>query len=406
MRKALFLLLVTLPLGAQSLTLLGAGAPLAAPTGYLHYYAITTAALQEGLSNSLNFPVCVSTVASVGCNVTTDISANLATVAHSGYVQNTVTQTGGNGGTEPADAVFGTSSTCSTLLPWETETYNATTGAWIAHVQIPTLHYLTQDIFYLCFDQAAVTTQQNTGSYAPSAVWDTNYKGVWHLNQGGGATSNDSTINGNNGTNTNTSNTTSGLFGNATKFGVNAGDSSYITTSLTVPAGTIPGTFSVWSYFTSFAGYAMAPIGWLNVNNYPFGYGIGGDGLYNTGSPYVFATMQYTYNGFNTTLQNPVSTGQWYYLTFTATKTTGTATGILYVNGVQIASYTGAADANPADTSSGNYLQISNGNYYGSVLGYEQEARFSITVRSANWITAEYNNQKASSTFLSAGTLH
>jgi hypothetical protein len=40
------------------------------------------------------------------------------------------------------------------------------------------------------------------------------------------------------------------------------------------------------------------------------------------------------------------------------------------------------------------------------VNGVIDEIRLSATNRSASWITAEYNNQKASSTFLAAGSFH
>src|SRR6266550_5552271 len=52
----------------------------------------------------------------------------------------------------------------------------------------------------MCYGNASITTNQSN----KTAVWDANYKGVWHLPNGSSLTANDSTSNGINGTITST----------------------------------------------------------------------------------------------------------------------------------------------------------------------------------------------------------
>ena len=356
----------------------------AAASGYLHYYILTTAA--SGSTNLSNFPICGSTTTSAGCSLGTDISANLATVAHGGYVQNIVTQTGGNGGTEPADAVFGTSSTCSTLIPWETESYNATTGAWVWHLNNGTYNSAGGQLVYLCFDQAAITTQQNTGSYAPSAVWDTYFKGVYHLPNGSALSALDSTANAANGSISSATATTGRIDGAA----ATNGSGGYISIPLPALAATAYWSLSLWleqdnsaSYNTAFdnnTGNSGCALFFDSTGQVSYGYGA------------MSGLVGYT---------NGVTTGSLHYLVITLNGASNTLGS--YVDGVpksigsstiSIPVSTMYFGSNPSD--GGTLWQ-----------GKYDEIRVSVGItRSADWITAEYNNQKASSTFLSVGVLH
>jgi len=344
--------------------------------GYAHYVAITTASGQEGSSDSSGFPVMVNTS-------TLSIATNLAAPGSGGYVQNTVTQTGGNGGMEPADAVFGTTSDCSTLLPWETETYTATTGAWIVWVQLPTLHHSAQDTFYLCFDAVSVTTQQNTGSYAPSAVWDTYSQAVFHLAETtvtNGSTLHDSTANGNNAT--------------------------VVTTSYSAATGEIDGGINLGAS----AGGAYASLGgtitqsgarthsfWTQgQSSYPGNVSAGNGSHY---SAYLASGTVYASNasGYIAATLNTITSGAWYHIAVTV-DSSGNYT--FYQNGSSIG--TGSLTGGTTVTTLFNLgasLAYSTG-------GVNDEFRFESTNRSASWVAAEYNNQKPSSTFLTAGSLH
>jgi hypothetical protein len=385
MRKLLVLALLAFPLAAQSrLTLLGAGAPAAAASGYLHYYVLTTAA--SGSTNLSSFPTCGSTTTAAGCSLGTDISANLATAAHGGYVQNTVTQSGGSGGTEPADAVFGTTSTCSTLIPWETESYSATTGAWVFHFNNGTYNSAGGQFIYLCFDQASVTTQQNTGSYAPSAVWDSSFLAVVHLGNGTTLSGVDST-----GANSFTNNGASAGSGRIDGAAVLAsGNDLHVTSPNSALQTTSDITLSAWIYPTTLAAERGIVVDWdgsarkflfeLNGSDIRFAAQGAGIGVLDT------ATSVYVNN--------------WYYVV--AVCHSGAMT--VLINSI--------LDINTANASSG-IVSSTDPVYIGNstsnsrpFIGTIDESRISNAVRSADWITAEYNNQKASSTFLAVGTLH
>lgn len=83
----------------------------------------------------------------------------------------------------------------TTALSYQIETWNSggTSTVW---VKIPSFT-ATQYTIYMYYGNAAATDAQ-----AATSVWDTNYRGVWHLNQSGNGTAGefaDSTSNGNNG---------------------------------------------------------------------------------------------------------------------------------------------------------------------------------------------------------------
>ena len=83
-----------------------------------------------------------------------------------------------------------------TKLSHEIESYED--GTLVAWVKIPTLSHNTDTDIYMYYGNATATNQENV-----TDVWDTDYKGVWHLNETSG-TRTDSTTN----TNTLTDNNT------------------------------------------------------------------------------------------------------------------------------------------------------------------------------------------------------
>lgn len=91
-------------------------------------------------------------------------------------------------------------STCN--LDHEIETWNGTTGNLIAWVRLPSVNTISaasNTVINIRYSDSTVTTSQEN----PAGVWDTNYKGVWHLKEdpsGGAPQMKDSTINANHGT--------------------------------------------------------------------------------------------------------------------------------------------------------------------------------------------------------------
>ncbi|MGD0022992.1 MAG: DUF2341 domain-containing protein, partial [Smithellaceae bacterium] len=95
------------------------------------------------------------------------------------------------------DLLF-TSSDGTTVLPYEREKYTNVTGELVAWVKVPTLSSTADTVLYLYYGNAAATDQQNV-----SNVWDSNYRGVWHLKENPRGTApqiKDSTGGANNGT--------------------------------------------------------------------------------------------------------------------------------------------------------------------------------------------------------------
>ena len=102
--------------------------------------------------------------------------------------------------------------TDGTKLSHGIEKYDGSTGQLIAWVKIPSLSSSTDTQFCLYYGNSSCSSQQDVTN-----VWDSNYKGVWHLHDD----LLDATSNNNDGTN-NGSSDASGKFGDGQSFpGVN-----------------------------------------------------------------------------------------------------------------------------------------------------------------------------------------
>lgn len=87
-----------------------------------------------------------------------------------------------------------------TVLDHEVENYNGSAGTLAAWVRVPVLSGTTNTVLYMYYGNSSVSSPTQN----PTGVWDSNFKGVWHLNESpadnttGGHK--DSTANVNNGT--------------------------------------------------------------------------------------------------------------------------------------------------------------------------------------------------------------
>ena len=149
--------------------LLGVARP--ASAAYSNSRTITVDHTLVGASDSTNFPLAVA-----------GTYTDLRTVGNGGSVQNS----------SGFDVVFTSDAGCTTLMTFEMESYSATTGAFAFWVKIPTLSHTVDTIFYMCYGDASVTTFQGG---ATGAVWDSNFKAVWHLPNGSTLSGSDSTSN-------------------------------------------------------------------------------------------------------------------------------------------------------------------------------------------------------------------
>ncbi|MCU1234547.1 MAG: LamG domain protein jellyroll fold domain protein [Candidatus Solibacter sp.] len=330
------------------------------PNGYSYCKIVTTShAMVSGISDLVNYPLTVSLT-----------DPDLKTTGNGGLVNNA----------SGHDIGFGPDCSGSgALLKWELESYAPATGSIIAHVLRPTLSHTSDDSIGMYYG-GAFTAFQSTAS----AVWDTYYKGVWHLES---LAVNDSTGN-DNGTN-NGGTLTTGKIGSAVAFSGNT----YI--DLNNPVNLAPPfTLEVWINITAPKTFARV-LGNLTSTNYS-GYelylGVNGD---------TKANFQIGNAGNLGLTRSSVDLGTgWHHLAATLTGTTMT----LYVDGVaptQTQSPTGSGIAN--SSASLNIGRWSGGasNYFDDPV---DEVRLSGGIsRSPDWILTEYRNQSSPATYITAG---
>lgn len=304
--------------------------------------------------------------------------SSLATTANGGDVTNS----------SGYDIIFTSDATGSDVLPFEQESYNASTGQIVYWVQVPTLSHTADTILYMFFGNSSITTDQST----KNEVWDSNFKAVWHLANGTTLSGEDSTANAYNLTNNNSTGATSGKIDGAAIFN---GTNNYLSnSSLSIAAGSSI-TISYWSYVPSSSVQSavalsvggadnpnriMASVPWSDDNMYwDYGSWSGGGRVSTSYSSYLnsWAHVVLQYNA-------------------------STTTHLIYLNGSLVAS-TSNSDT-PTSNESGVYIGVwspSNGYYHKGTI---DEFRISTVARSSDWISTEYANQSSPSTFFSAGS--
>ena len=143
---------------------------------YSNRRAITIDHTRVPNSDQLNFPMLFS-----------GTYPYLATTSNGGSV------TSANG----YDIFFTSDANGTVPLAFEQESYSPSTGAVNYWVKIPTLSHTTDTVIYLFYGNSSVTTDQSN----KSGVWDSNYLGMWHLeDQAANTAVSDSTSDANNGT--------------------------------------------------------------------------------------------------------------------------------------------------------------------------------------------------------------
>lgn len=322
------------------------------------YYTAFTVQTGQVPSTQTNFPVLILVT-----------NTRFKTVGNGGHVQNA------NG----YDIRPYSDSGLTTALTYELvpSTYNASTGFFEMWVKVPSL--ANGSVIYLGYGNNAISTDGSS-----SGTWDTNYKGVYHLANGSTLNSNDSTSNANNGTAVNSPTAISAqVDGGATFNGLTQG--------INLAASLITGTNTAFTISS-----------WVNFTT-P-GTFLGIVGQYLGGDPGRLIFGQLTGNivlfvggaSFNTPLTYNDTTWHYVHVTFDTS-----ANSIIYVDGASKVT-AGMTLTTWAATNTG----IGSGDtsqdfpWNGSL----DEVRISNTVRSANWITTEYNNQSAPSSFYTVGT--
>lgn len=297
----------------------------------------------------------------------------------------------GNGGLVTSssgyDYIF-TASDGTTNLKFERERYVNTTGEVISWVKVPSAAVGT--VIYEYYGNSSVTTDQ---SDAPN-VWNSNYKHVWHITDGSTLSGLDSvsggqTMTGNAGT------PTAGVGQVDGGVVLNGTTQSMRTSAFTLSTTPNVFTISAWVkvtdlnrrnniFTTTVSGAAQR--WWIEVGN-----------LTNTGSVAI------AYQGLGVFISNSLSYpsgGAWHHVAFTRNGTGNT--GLIYIDGVSVTvNYT--ADAGFLDSSSEIRAigERAASQYFGGTI---DEVKYSDSVRSADWINAEFKNQSAPGTFYAVGS--
>ena len=266
-------------------------------------------------------------------------------------------------------------------LDHQLEYYDGTNGDLIAWVRIPVLSISSNTIIKILYGNPQVNTDLSV-----SSVWDSHYKGVWHLDNNNlkDFTSFDQA-----GTPYNTPTYPAGTIYNA--LGLN-GSNEYVQVNNAPDlnfAGNI--TVSAWVYMdTRTRDQKIAS----NQNNSSGGYKFG---IY-TNNKVEFEIR----NAANTASLNRdvaggtvLSTGQWYYLA-------GMSSDILdsimtFVNGIPERPFKKTGTLGIASDNLVIGKEPFESNYYFD--GRFDEIRISDKVRSNGWLRTEYNNQSSPSTF-------
>jgi hypothetical protein len=306
------------------------------------------------------------------------------------------------GGTNPRDLVFealddttcGGAGTSPCRLNHQIEKYTASTGELVAWVKVPKMYYNSisdRTVIYMYYGNSCMTASTQNAS----GVWDSNYKGVWHLNQATGVTAVDSTSNANSAVpNSGNPTASTGQIGGALTFAspsrlVIAANASLDLTSATTPNWTMSA--------------------WVNPSNYsntkwPI--------IYSDGSYRASMGLSSVETGTDGRIENWINDNKALYSTSAAPLGSWTYVAVTRTDSTTTFYFNGSVNGSPA-----TLLAVTNGNVGSGIgadgtgaidateqfLGLIDEVRVSNTVRTAGWILTEYNNQKPSALFYTEG---
>ncbi len=275
------------------------------------------------------------------------------------------------------------------------QNYNSKDAKLVAWVKIPLLLTSVDTIIYMYYGNSTMTSQQK-----PTGVWDSNFAGVWHLNETTGGTNaiKDSTANSNDGTTDDNSPILgeNGQISKATGFNdasnqrIEIADDPtlQITDELTVEAWIKPNDFADWETIVSKMGGSLGSGNTAEEDLY-FATDYDGDlfvGLANSLESYEwYSTVR-------------ITTGIWQHVILTYNSSSSYVE--LYYNGESMQSqYFGLGtletNTNPF------YIGFNRGWLNEVFRGTIDEVRISNVIRSAGWIATEFNNQYDPKSFYS-----
>ena len=265
-------------------------------------------------------------------------------------------------------------------LPHEIESYGGSNGALVAWVRVPSLAASSDTVIYLRYGGGGADRAD------PSTLWSGHFY-VWHLSQdpgpGGANQIRDAT-------------------GRAHATAASSMSSSDLVDAVVGKGINFSGSTDL-SFTNSFTGTGPSTISaWVNQQN-------DNDGesdtviMFGTAATsqtrVLYATQAFSDNILGGFYNNDVDSGYsiegsgWKYVSWVWDGSNSR----FYVNGTQV----GGASSHTGANTTGSTGRIGNSSWASRYLrGQLDELRVSSSVRSAEWIEAEYNNQRANSTFL------
>lgn len=332
----------------------------------------------SGSSNHSNFPVLIK-----------ELNQNyLKTRANGGTITNT------NG----YDIIFTSDSGGETQLDHEIQRYSGVDGDLIAWVRIPTLLYSSNTTIYMHYCNSGISTSQEN----VSGTWDTHFKGVWHLKEQGDGSLNeyvDSSGNSNHGQGgAGTSGYVPEKYKNIIDYGqlydgqndqidCKSGSTLDQLSSLTISAWIKPTSFEdiLPRIFEKRAAAGQSKLLYLDhtTNTLVYQQITDGTNLERSSDPGVIFL-----NG-------------WYHIAYSWDGTLNASGLNCYINGELSNGGSQSGTGTAVDDSGGNFWLFCRDTNDRTFLGIVGEVHISETVRSADWIKTEYNNQVDPKSFYS-----
>jgi hypothetical protein len=286
--------------------------------------------------------------------------------------------------TDGDDIVFTDNS--EVKLNHEIEFYNSTDGHLVAWANA-NLSSTTDTVLYVYYGNNGASNQQN-----PTGVWDSGFKGVWHLPETSGLDY-DSTSNNNDGTYFGSSQNAVGKIDGTDNFDgtddyINIGTSSTLdlTGDLTIEAWINPDTWGQSNWGRILSRRKDSP-----SQGYEFM-------LDNDAAE---QRLWFSAMGLTDSYSNmySIGLGRWQHVVVTRASG-GSVT--FYVNGS--ASGTGSAATITSSPMVSTYIGWRGTDSAREFDGLIDEVRVSISIRNAEWISTEYNNMNSPSTFYTVGS--
>jgi hypothetical protein len=276
----------------------------------------------------------------------------------------------------------------TTRLAAERVVWNATTGNIEAWVKIPTLSHTADTTIYVAYGDSGISTDPNSdATHGKTSVWTNGFVAVYHLPDGTTLDAHDSTANTFDATITGAVTAATGQ--------IDGGANGFSTSKyLQLPPGmthlTTPYSVSSWFKSTDVTQTGIITLDWSSGQR---------NFLFYVASSKLTGEVGNGSNAQDANLTSgTLSNSTWYhgYLTVSGT------THVLYLNGTgssQVGSQSGGTTTND---------RVIGADYAGNshstpFLGTLDEVRFHSAARSGDWITTEFNNQNAPSSFYTMG---